>query len=339
MTTITLDGVTKEFGSERVLAPLSLAIAAGEFFTFVGGSGSGKSTILNLIAGLEEPTAGRILFNGAEVQQLPPARRDVAMVFQSYALYPHLTVFENIAFPLRLRKAPEETIRAAVGEAAARLGISAHLHKRPHALSGGQGQRTALGRALVRKPKVFLMDEPLSNLDAALRVEMRQEIKRLQAETGITTVYVTHDQEEALTLSGRIALLQNGRIEQTAPPMDLYRRPANIRVAAFVGSPAMNLFDAAPLRAAGIDTPPGDLLAGIRPHQLHAHGERREGALEAKVTLIEPAGNDIWIDCAWRGTALKARSAIEAPPPGATVWLEAARGAWHFFKKESGERV
>ena len=218
MAAIEFDGVGKRFGPVTVLEDLHLAIGEGEFFTFVGPSGCGKSTTLSLIAGLERPSAGTIRFDGEPVDHLAPRDRDVAMVFQSYALYPHMSVAENIGFPLKLRGAKPREIDAAVAEAARRLGIEALLERRPRELSGGQRQRVALGRALVRRPRVFLLDEPLSNLDARLRLEMRAELKRLHGEYGITTVYVTHDQEEAMALSDRVAVLNAGRVEQCGPP-------------------------------------------------------------------------------------------------------------------------
>ncbi|MBI2290172.1 MAG: ABC transporter ATP-binding protein [Betaproteobacteria bacterium] len=240
MARIRFEGLEKRYGSQPVLAPLDLVIEDGEFFTFVGPSGCGKSTLLHLIAGIEAPQAGAIYFDHDRVDQLAPGARDVAMVFQSYALYPHLTVRENIAFPLRVRRLARAEIGREVGRVADALGLAALLDRKPRELSGGQRQRVALGRALVRRPRVFLMDEPLSNLDARLRLEMREELKRLHEAYRVTTIYVTHDQEEAMALSQRIAVLSAGRVQQCATPQQVYADPANLFVAQFVGSPPIN---------------------------------------------------------------------------------------------------
>ncbi|HEX6320581.1 MAG TPA: ABC transporter ATP-binding protein, partial [Burkholderiales bacterium] len=255
MARIRFAGLAKRFDAQVVLAPLELEIAEGEFFTFVGPSGCGKSTLLNLIAGVEAPSSGALWFDEVRVDALAPGARDVAMVFQSYALYPHLSVRENIAFPLRVRGTARAEIAREVERVAQVLGLSPLLERKPRQLSGGQRQRVALGRALVRRPRVFLMDEPLSNLDARLRLEMREELKRLHEAHGITTVYVTHDQEEAMALSQRVAVLNAGRIEQCGTPQAVYADPANLFVAQFLGSPPLNLLEG--------ESP--EVVLGVRP--------------------------------------------------------------------------
>ena len=245
MARIVLDHVTKLFGSDVVAVDdVSLEIGDGEFMVLVGPSGCGKSTILRLLAGLEDVTAGEIYIEERAVTDLPPKDRDVAMVFQNYALYPHMTVEQNIGFGLRLRRTPRDSMRSKVREAAKILGLEPYLARKPAELSGGQRQRVAMGRAMVREPKAFLMDEPLSNLDAKLRVQMRAELARLHERLGTTTVYVTHDQVEAMTLGQRVAVLKDGLLQQVATPQALYNAPANLFVAAFIGSPPMNLAEA-----------------------------------------------------------------------------------------------
>jgi len=234
-------GLSKRFGAVTALQPTDLTISDGEFLVIVGPSGCGKSTLLRLLAGLDTPTDGRVLIDGRDVTALEPAERDLAMVFQSYALYPHLTVAENIAFPLKVARRDQREIAARVAEVAATLDLSDLLDRRPRALSGGQRQRVSIGRALVRNPGVLLLDEPLSNLDANLRVRMRHEFARLHQQTGATMIYVTHDQLEAMTLANRIVVMAHGRIEQVGAPMDLYAHPATLEVARAIGSPAMNL--------------------------------------------------------------------------------------------------
>ena len=241
MTFLQLKGVEKQFGDVKTIKGIDLSIARGQFTVFVGPSGCGKSTLLRLIAGLETLSAGSIHLDGRDITRLPSAQRDLAMVFQSYALYPHMTVAENMGFALKLARRSKAEVAAAVGRAAEILQISALLDRKPKALSGGQRQRVAIGRAIVREPKIFLFDEPLSNLDAALRVQMRTELARLHRELGTTMIYVTHDQVEAMTLGQRIAVFNAGRIAQVGEPMALYDRPANLFVAGFLGSPKMNL--------------------------------------------------------------------------------------------------
>ncbi len=241
MSSVAVEGLSKSFGSTPVLHPTDLCIEAGEFVVIVGPSGCGKSTLLRLIAGLEEPSAGRVVIDGRDVTALAPAERGIAMVFQSYALYPHLTVAENIAFPLRMAKRDKAEVARKVAEVAELLELETMLDRRPRALSGGQRQRVSIGRAIVRDPAVLLLDEPLSNLDAGLRVKMRHEFARLHQRLGATMIYVTHDQMEAMTLANRIVVMSQGHVEQVGAPLDLYRAPATIRVAEAIGSPAMNL--------------------------------------------------------------------------------------------------
>ena len=241
MSSVAVEGLEKSFRSVIALQPTTLTIEDGEFVVIVGPSGCGKSTLLRLIAGLEDASRGRVLIGGRDVTLWEPAARGVAMVFQSYALYPHLSVRENIAFPLRMAKRPKAEIEARVGAVAEMLELTPLLERRPRALSGGQRQRVSIGRAVIREPEVLLLDEPLSNLDTALRVRMRHEFARLHQRLGVTMIYVTHDQIEAMTLANRIVVMSDGRIEQAGEPLDLYRRPATLRVAEAIGSPAMNL--------------------------------------------------------------------------------------------------
>ena len=285
MSTIAAHAVERIYPGRHVgIAGIDLEVADGELLVLVGPSGCGKSTLLRLIAGLDSPTAGRILIDGADVTAVPPQQRDLAMVFQSYALYPHMTVYDNLAYSLRVRRSDRATIDGRVNAAAEALDLQPLLNRRPAQLSGGQRQRVALGRALVREPKAFLLDEPLSNLDPSLRTQARAEILRLQRKLGATMIYVTHDQEEALTLGHRIAVMREGRLEQLATPAELYDRPANTFVAGFIGSPAMNLLPAAAL---GIAAPP-DSTIGLRPHDAFL---AKEG-VRATVDVLEPRGHD-----------------------------------------------
>src|SRR6185312_15685499 len=240
---LALRDIVKSFGAIEVVKRVSLDVREGEFVVFVGPSGCGKSTLLRMIAGLEHTTAGDIVIDGARVNDLPPVKRGIAMVFQSYALYPHMDVFENIAFPLRVEKLPKPQIKAKVEEATRILQLGDHLRKKPGTLSGGQRQRVAIGRAIVREPRIFLFDEPLSNLDAALRTEMRIELMRLHKDLGATMIYVTHDQVEAMTMADKIVVLNAGRVEQVGTPLDLYNHPRNRFVAGFIGNPKMNFIE------------------------------------------------------------------------------------------------
>ncbi|HSN71210.1 MAG TPA: ABC transporter ATP-binding protein [Steroidobacteraceae bacterium] len=346
MARVRLRAVEKRFGDLHVLAPLDLTIEEGEFFTVVGPSGCGKSTLLNLIAGIEQPSAGQILFDDERVDLLVPRLRDVAMVFQSYALYPHLSVRDNIAFPLRARGIDRSAIGTAVDRIAARLAILDLLDRKPGALSGGQRQRVALGRALVRQPRVFLMDEPLSNLDARLRLAMRDELKRLHREFGVTTVYVTHDQEEALALSDRIAVLDAGRVQQCASPATLYTDPDNLFVAGFLGSPPLNVIDGALLAAApAIGSTRGasavrTCVAGLRPADLVLRGDAVPGSLEVAVSLTESTGSELWVVGEWQGQSVRARAAEGfRPEVGTRAWLDLAQAPVYWFDRASGARI
>lgn len=313
MAEIELREVTRRFPDTIAVNRASFTIQDGEFFILVGPSGCGKSTLLNMIVGLEQVSSGEIRVDGELVNDRDPRERNMAMVFQSYAIYPHMTVRENMAFPLKLAKLPPQEIERRVREAAATLELTPLLDRRPHALSGGQRQRVAMGRAIVREPSVFLLDEPLSNLDAKLRGQMRMEIARLQRRLGTTTLYVTHDQTEAMTLGDRIAVLRGGTIQQIGTPRELYERPANLFVAGFIGAPAMNFLPARreggelvlPLGSLGLADesavaipPGGELVAGFRPEHLQlAVGERRAGSLcfEAQVDLLEWLGPELFV--------------------------------------------
>ncbi len=310
---IRLDHVRKDFGTTSVIQDVSLEIEPGEFVVFVGPSGCGKSSLLRLITGLEELTGGSILIGNRDVTTLPPADREIAMVFQSYALYPHMTVRENIAFGLQIAKVDKATIERKVAEAARALALGDYLDRRPRDLSGGQRQRVAIGRAIVREPAAFLFDEPLSNLDAALRVQMRIELVRLHRQLKATMIYVTHDQVEAMTMAHRIVVLRAGRVEQFSTPLDLYDNPANLFVASFIGSPKMNLLPAIPagdghVRLANDSTlsRPGpfddQMTFGIRPEHLFCSAT--EGAWRGVIAVDEQLGSDafLYVDVPSLGT-------------------------------------
>ncbi len=355
MTRIRFENITKTFGAAAVIKGLNLTIEEGEFFTFVGPSGCGKSTILNMIAGLEAPTDGLILFDEKPVNRLSPRERDVAMVFQSYALYPHMTVRDNIAFPLVMQKERKEVIEQEVPRVAGLLGLADLLDKKPKELSGGQRQRVALGRAIIRKPKVFLMDEPLSNLDARLRIETRAELKRLHQELKITTVYVTHDQAEAMSLSDRIAVLNNKQVQQCDRPRAVYRNPANTFVAGFIGSPAMNLVpaevagrDPLQVRCLGIVVAPeaalsprdAKVIVGLRPEDIRVTGQKTEGAAEGTVSVVEPAGPLQWVDLTMAGIVVKGFTGPEEDlRPGSKVFVHFSPGAVALFDAGTSERL
>ncbi len=354
MAEIKLENVNKAFKDTVVIRDMYLTIADGEFFTFLGPSGCGKSTILNMITGLEPVTSGNIYFDNIIVNDLSPKDRDVAMVFQSYALYPHMTVYENIAFPLKMKKTDKKTIREEVKKVASILGLEELLHRKPKELSGGQRQRVALGRAIIRKPKVFLMDEPLSNLDARLRIEMRAELKRLHRELKTTIVYVTHDQAEAMGLSERIAVLHMGEIQQCATPLEIYTKPANTFVAGFIGSPSMNFFEAdvlsrRPLRAGCNNrvfepevstTPETDtILLGIRPEDITVSTEEKTDT-EAIVELVELESSIVWIDMRWKEIRLKGKASIdESISAGDRVYIKMPVEKIHAFDMETGNRL
>ncbi|WP_075215371.1 ABC transporter ATP-binding protein [Mongoliimonas terrestris] len=292
---IELSKVTKRFGYVEVVPPLDLTIEDGEFCVFVGPSGCGKSTLLRLIAGLEDVSGGRIVIDGADATAAPPAKRRLAMVFQSYALYPHMTVRKNIAFPLRMAGMPPEEQARRVDAAAKVLNLTPYLDRRPGQLSGGQRQRVAIGRAIVREPEAFLFDEPLSNLDAALRVGMRLEISELHERLRTTMVYVTHDQVEAMTMADKIVVLNAGRIEQVGSPLDLYKAPKNVFVAGFIGSPKMNLVSGEGARRFGAET------IGIRPE--HVRVSTTEGTWTGTVGVAEHLGSDTFLHVHGTGLA------------------------------------
>jgi multiple sugar transport system ATP-binding protein len=309
---------------------LNLDIADGEFMVLVGPSGSGKTTALRMLAGLEEIDAGAVFIGERDVSDDPPKRRDVAMVFQNYALYPYLTVAANIGFPLRIAKVKKRDRDARVKEVAKLLGLTEYLDRKPAQLSGGQRQRVAMGRAIVRVPSVFLMDEPLSNLDAKLRVQMRTDIAALQHDFGVTTVYVTHDQAEAMTLGHRVAVLNEGKLQQVGPPRELYERPANLFVAGFIGSPAMNLL------------PQNGKVAGFRPEHVDIGGEG--DGIPARVEVVEDIGADAYVFCSaevdGEPTRLVARTEVRsAPRQGERVSLQPRADEAHLFDSETGERL
>ncbi len=305
-----LQGICKNFGSAQVVRGVDLSIGQGEFIVFVGPSGCGKSTLLRLIAGLEPVSAGALMLDGRDITHAPSGQRDLAMVFQSYALYPHMSVYDNMSFALRLAGEAREQIRRKVEHAADTLNLRPYLQRRPRELSGGQRQRVAIGRAIVRAPKVFLFDEPLSNLDAALRGNTRVEILKLHKALGATTIYVTHDQVEAMTLADRVVVLRDGGIEQVGAPLDLYDRPANRFVAGFIGMPPMNLIaaDAVPaFSAATRGRLPPDGTLGLRPEALAVTQAGAAGSVEGRVELIEALGADTLIHVDVAGVALVAR--------------------------------
>jgi sn-glycerol 3-phosphate transport system ATP-binding protein len=345
MATLSLTSVKKQFGAVQVLHGIDLEVADGEMIVVVGASGCGKSTLLRIVAGLESPSSGTVRIDGRDVTALEPADRDIAMVFQNYALYPHMTVFDNMAYGLRIRGMPTAEIRRRVAEAAEMLEIGALLDRKPRQLSGGQRQRVAMGRAVVREPKLFLFDEPLSNLDAKLRVQMRAEIRRLQRRLGVTSLFVTHDQVEAMTLGDRLVVMHQGRAAQVATPMEIWGQPADTYVAGFIGSPAMNFLQASISdagRAATLKAGPtlpfadgpraGDTLTiGIRPE----HVEHRPGdpaALPLEVELVEPLGSETVIHGRLPGgESLVARLPLPAGAIGGTLPVGLPPAHWHVF--------
>jgi len=348
---VTLRAVRKSYGATEVVHGVSCDIADGELVVIVGPSGCGKSTLLRMVAGLEEITAGEILIGGKVVNAVEPKDRDIAMVFQNYALYPHMTVRDNMAYGLKIRRLARAEVEARVRRAAGILQIEALLDRKPRQLSGGQRQRVAMGRAIVRDPQVFLFDEPLSNLDAQLRVQMRVEIRRLQQSLGTTSIYVTHDQVEAMTLADRLIVMRGGVAEQIGPPLLLYERPATVFVAAFIGSPAMNLLPAvasedAVVLAGGARLPlPAGLAAdrpvtlGIRPEHLVA-GDG-PATIEVRVELAEMLGADtILHGRLGDGSLLQARlPGAERAQPGERMRLAVDPRQLHVFDRESGKRI
>jgi multiple sugar transport system ATP-binding protein len=357
MAQVTLEHIRKVYptGDFVAVADASFDIADGELLVLVGPSGCGKSTLLRMIAGLESITSGTLRIGDRVVNDVAPKDRDIAMVFQSYALYPHMSVAENLAFGLKLRGHDKATVAARVAEAAKTLELDALLERKPAALSGGQRQRVALGRALVRHPQVFLLDEPLSNLDAKLRMAMRVEIARLHRKLGATMIYVTHDQIEAMTLGQRIVVLDRGEIQQIDTPMALYEKPANLFVATFLGSPAMNVLRGRVVDGAfdlgdglRLPLPDGEIPAdwidreldlGIRPEHLLRDGDG-VGGFAPTVEVVEPVGNEVFVNLQHGAHALVARLPPgELPQPGATLPLRLAPRRAHYFDPASGLRV
>ena len=344
---VRLAGVGKSFGDTRVLSDVRLDIRPGEFFSLLGPSGSGKTTTLRIVAGLETATEGSVHIDDVDATLLPPGDRDIAMVFQSYALYPHMTVYENIAFPLRMIRTPPAEIASAVREAAARVRIDHLLERRPGQLSGGQQQRCALARAIVRKPALFLLDEPLSNLDAKLRVETRVELKRLQRSLDVTAIYVTHDQEEAMSLSDRMAVFMDGRIVQIGSPEEVFARPATADVAAFLGNPPMNVIPAriasgrATIGTAQLPVPSlagleREVTLGVRPSDVCLD---TDGA-PAVVTLCEVLGEDVIVDLDLGGQLIRAKAAGRGRlAEGARVAVRIDDTRLHVFDRETGLRI
>ena len=354
MASVEISQVYKSFGSAHILHGVSIDIADGEFVTLVGPSGCGKSTLLRMIAGLEGISGGEISIGGRVVNKVAPKERDIAMVFQNYALYPHMTVAENMAFSLKLKNAPKTESDARVQRAAEILGLIPLLQRYPRQLSGGQRQRVAMGRAIVRDPQVFLFDEPLSNLDAKLRVAMRAEIKELHQRLKTTTVYVTHDQIEAMTMADKIVVMHDGRVEQTGRPLDLYDRPDNLFVASFIGSPAMNFLRGAiggegtpvfqgaggisvPLDGVSVPSRPASVVLGIRPEHLRLS----EQGFPVEIHVVEPSGPEIQIIGRTPGGEEIVANFRERHPfePGETVRLAAEPGMVHLFDGGTGKRL
>ncbi|MBD8062735.1 ABC transporter ATP-binding protein [Oceanitalea stevensii] len=373
MASVTYDNATRVYpGTERpAVDALNLEIADGEFLVLVGPSGCGKSTSLRMLAGLEDVNSGRILIGDRDVTDVQPKDRDIAMVFQNYALYPHMSVADNMGFALKIAGKPKAEIRQRVEEAAKILDLSEYLDRKPKALSGGQRQRVAMGRAIVRQPQVFLMDEPLSNLDAKLRVQTRTQIASLQRRLGVTTVYVTHDQTEALTMGDRIAVLKDGVLQQVGTPRDMYDRPANVFVAGFIGSPAMNLgtfriedgaavlgdvrmpLSRETISALGSDEK-GEIVVGFRPESLDRVSAGTEGAIPVTVDLVEELGSDAFVygrlagsqELASHITSGAGDSQIivridprDVPMKGDTIHARIRVGEQHNFAVSTGERL
>ena len=339
MANVTYDHVTKRFDGTTAVNDFNLDIADGEFMVLVGPSGCGKSTALRMLAGLEKVTDGRILIGERVINNVAPQSRDIAMVFQSYALYPHMTVYDNLAFGLRNQKVPKNEIDRRVRRAAEILDLDPLIKRKPKQLSGGQRQRVALGRAIVREPAAFLMDEPLSNLDAKLRVQTRAEILKLQQELETTTIYVTHDQVEAMTMGHRVAVLRDGRLQQCDTPRRLYDHPANVFVAGFIGSPAMNLVPASVLEGVGGD----DRIAGFRPEhvQLASNGARGDViSFDGRVEVVEYLGDEQLVHFARKDKTLQAKLPVEEKlQAGETVTFTLPREKLYVFDANTEQRV
>ena len=353
MASVELKQVRKSFGSTQVVHGVSISIADGEFVVLVGPSGCGKSTLLRMIAGLEEISEGEIMIGDRVVNNVPPKQRDIAMVFQNYALYPHMKVFDNMAFSMKLTGRSAEEMRQRVDKAAQILGLTDYLDRYPRQLSGGQRQRVAMGRAIVRDPQVFLFDEPLSNLDAKLRVQMRTEIKELHQRLKTTSIYVTHDQIEAMTMADTIVVMNGGRVEQIGTPLDLYDEPANLFVAGFIGSPAMNFLPGRIVAGASvrgvriaegcvIPVPgsggprDGEVILGVRPE----HFNIGESCVQVQVVVVEPTGADTQVFCKLAGHNVSAISRERHTfRPGDTISLKPFEGKTYLFDPESGARI
>ena len=351
MAELKLSGIVKNFGAVRVLHGIDLVVQDGEMIVIVGASGCGKSTLLRIVAGLERSTGGTVLIDDRDVTALEPAARDIAMVFQNYALYPHMRVFDNMAYGLRIRGLDREDIKRRVQEAADLLGLSELLDRRPRELSGGQRQRVAMGRAIVREPKLFLFDEPLSNLDAKLRVAMRAEIKRLQRRLGVTSLFVTHDQVEAMTLGDRLVVMHEGRAAQIASPMEIFERPADTYVAGFIGSPSMNFLPATITEDAKAATLSDGNIIALPPGQFAAHpgqkvtlGIRPEhislpGPLRLITDLIEPLGSESVVHGKLASGEIMALRLPGAPPSAAVLDIAPRTEHLHVFDAETGKRL
>jgi len=358
MPTVSIQSLTKYYGDLRAIENISLSVQDKEFLTVLGPSGCGKTTLLRLIAGLEGPNKGDILIDGNSVLDTPTQDRDIAMVFQNYSLYNHMTVYDNLAFPLRMRKSSAQDISNKVKSTAETLGISHILERKPKKLSGGEQQRVALGRAIVREPKVFLMDEPLTFLDPKLRTQMRLEIKTLQRKLGVTTIYVTHDQAEAMTMSDRIALLENGVLQQLGTPFEVYNKPKNQFVASFLGSPTINLInciysesddkafleiddfqlDIKNLKNKNIEKNT-HLILGVRPEDITLSKKRIDNSIESEVYLIEPLGSELNIILKIGDNIInvKTDSGLDVKI-GEKIWMIMDKEKIHLFSKE-GERI
>ena len=340
---IKFQNVSKLFGDAPVVDDLSLEIDDGEFVVLLGPSGCGKTTTLRMLAGLESVTSGDIFINNVPVNDVPTQQRDLAMVFQSYALYPHMTIAENIAYPLRVRKLDLNERRKRVAGVAKMLEIEALLDRKPRHLSGGERQRVALARAIVREPRAYLMDEPLSNLDARLRVQMRGELKRLQHQLGTTTIYVTHDQAEAMTLASRVAVMKKGRLQQFDTPLNIYNHPANRFVAEFVGSPSMNFIEGriehgtfvSDVLEFPIARPDEEVSLGIRPEHVHVSTQPQDGSIPAQVYVTELMGNETFVFLSIGSQKLIARAAADfRADEESTVWVSFETAKAHFFSKK-----
>jgi len=351
---LALSGIVKAHGDAAVLRGLDVEVLEGELFVLLGPSGCGKTTLLRAVAGLTALDAGTILLGGNDISKVPAEARNVAMVFQDYALYPHMTVWNNLAFGLKRHRVPRDEIPRRIARVTRMLGIEPLIARKPHQLSGGQQQRVALGRAIVREPALFLMDEPLSNLDAQVRANTRAELKELQRRLGVTTLYVTHDQIEAMTLADRLAIMNHGRLEQVGPPLEVYRAPATLFVAQFLSSPRLNLLDGeivagpegAGVRTAvalfpisGVAGARGKVRVGIRPEWLRLSTQPIPGGIPLEVALVEPLGAEILLHARWPGGNLVARAPADLlATEGGPVWIDAAASRVDLFD-EAGRRL